>query len=434
MALTDKLASIADAIREVGGTTAKLTPAEMPDAIAKLGESGYPTLVMYQGQPFTLTADLAKADGAAWEMPSTDTLALHMWHGADTLDASGSTATLSVDVPADAVLKTWHWTLVLTHGGTEYMVALGDAECRADGKAKERRVDGFVDKCREVKSGQGSVSKWFAYMDAALAQVANSGNQNALVRAARYPACASVGGSAFNGCTSLASVELPACASVGGSAFNGCASLASVELTACKSVGGYAFYGCTSLASVELPACASINDYAFRSCASLASVELPACASVGDAAFSGCASLASVELPACKSVGGYGFYCCASLASVELPACASVGGSAFYGCTSLASVELPACKTLGNDSFAYCSRIKELVLPGDEMCVLTGGNCFNGCVSTNDGTLRIYVADALVDDYKSATNWSAYAKYIYPISERPEKTPDTPDAPTGWDD
>ena len=390
MALTDKLASIADAIREVGGTTAKLTPAEMPDAIAKLGESDYPTLVMYQGQPFTLTADLAKADDTAWEMPSTDTLALHMWYGADTLDASGSTATLSVDVPADAVLKMWHWTLVLSHGGTEYMVALGDAECRADGKAKERRVDGFVDKCREVRSGQGDVSKWFAYVDAALAQVTNRSNQNSLMRAARYPACTSVGGSGFSGCASLTSVELPACTSVGGYAFYWCASLTSVELPACTSVGGYAFYCC--------------------------------------------ASLTSVELPACTSVGGSGFSGCASLTSVELPACTSVGGSGFRGCTSLTSVELPACKTLGNESFAYCSRIKELVLPGDEMCVLTGGDCFNGCVSTNDGTLHVYVADALVDEYKSATNWSAYAKYIYPISERPEKTPDAPDAPTGWDD
>ena len=39
MALTDKLTDIADAIRDVGGTTAKLTPAEMPDAIAKLGDA-----------------------------------------------------------------------------------------------------------------------------------------------------------------------------------------------------------------------------------------------------------------------------------------------------------------------------------------------------------------------------------------------------------
>ena len=39
MALTDKLTDIADAIREVGGTTAKLTPAEMPDAIGAAMET-----------------------------------------------------------------------------------------------------------------------------------------------------------------------------------------------------------------------------------------------------------------------------------------------------------------------------------------------------------------------------------------------------------
>ena len=39
MALTDKLTSIADAIREVGGTTAKLTPAEMPAAIGTAMET-----------------------------------------------------------------------------------------------------------------------------------------------------------------------------------------------------------------------------------------------------------------------------------------------------------------------------------------------------------------------------------------------------------
>jgi hypothetical protein len=36
MALTDKLTSIANAIREKGGTTDKLTLAQMPDAIAAI--------------------------------------------------------------------------------------------------------------------------------------------------------------------------------------------------------------------------------------------------------------------------------------------------------------------------------------------------------------------------------------------------------------
>ena len=389
MALTDKLADIADAIREVGGTTAKLTPAEMPAAIEKLGDGEYQTLVMYQGQTLTVACDLAKADGTAWEMPASDTLALHLWHGADTLDASGSTTTLCVDVPADAVTKLWHWTLVLSHGGTDYLVALGDAECRAEGKAKERRVAGVVDKCREVKSGQGGVSRWYARIDAARTKVTDYGNQNAVMRTARYATCASVGEYAFNACASLASVELPAC----------------------TSVGGYAFYACASLASVELPACTS----------------------VGGGAFNACTSLASAELPACTSVGNYAFNSCTSLASVELPACTSVGGNAFNSCTSLSSVELPACTSVGGNAFVYASRIQEVVLPGETMCALTGGSCFYGTVTLSEGTLRIYVNDALVDDYKAATNWSTYAAYIRPISERPAKTPDAPDAPRGWD-
>ena len=32
---------------------------------------------------------------------------------------------------------------------------------------------------------------------------------------------------------------------------------------------------------------------------------------------------------------------------------------------------------------------------------------------------KIYVPDASVTDYKTATNWVTYADYIYPISTRP---------------
>ena len=42
--------------------------------------------------------------------------------------------------------------------------------------------------------------------------------------------------------------------SIGDRAFQGCLSLASVELPGLTTIGGFAFYGCSSLASVELPA------------------------------------------------------------------------------------------------------------------------------------------------------------------------------------
>ena len=60
MALTDKLTSIADAIREKGGTTEKLTLAQMPDAIAAIQAGGGEDLVP---NPLVFSGDCEYAFG-----------------------------------------------------------------------------------------------------------------------------------------------------------------------------------------------------------------------------------------------------------------------------------------------------------------------------------------------------------------------------------
>jgi hypothetical protein len=62
----------------------------------------------------------------------------------------------------------------------------------------------------------------------------------------------SIGGSAFGGCSGLASVTIPnSVMSIGGFAFGGCTGLASVTIpNSVMSIGSEAFYGCTGLASV----------------------------------------------------------------------------------------------------------------------------------------------------------------------------------------
>jgi hypothetical protein len=82
--------------------------------------------------------------------------------------------------------------------------------------------------------------------------------------------------------------------SLGRNAFDGCTSLASVELVSgLLSIGHFAFNGCTSLASVALPSSLlSIGDVAFLNCTSLASVAIPASVtSLGNHPFSGCTAL-----------------------------------------------------------------------------------------------------------------------------------------------
>ena len=199
-----------------------------------------------------------------------------------------------------------------------------------------------------------------------------------------------------------------------------------------KKVENTVFSSCYSLTSVNLPSCASVGTSAFSNCWSLASVDLPACTSVGTSAFSNCSVLASVGLPACTSVGEGALSGCSVLASVGLPACTSVGNNAFGSCISLASVDLPVCTRVGTSAFSYCSRLTSVVIRTESMCALTNKNAFDGCRhilgivgSSNPEGLKdgyIYVPDALVEDYKAATNWSTYASQIKPLSEYVEVT------------
>lgn len=79
----------------------------------------------------------------------------------------------------------------------------------------------------------------------------------------------SIGGSAFYGCSKLASVTIGnSVTSIGKSAFSGCSKLASVTIpNSVTSIGWGAFHGCSELASVTIPnSVTSIGDYAFYNC------------------------------------------------------------------------------------------------------------------------------------------------------------------------
>ena len=80
-----------------------------------------------------------------------------------------------------------------------------------------------------------------------------------------------------------------------------------------KVVYSSAFDGCTSLTSVEIPdSVTSIGEGAFADCSSLTSVVIPdSVTSIGEGAFAYCYSLTSVVIPdSVKSIGNYAFYNC----------------------------------------------------------------------------------------------------------------------------
>ena len=252
----------------------------------------------------------------------------------------------------------------------------------------------------------------------------------------------------------LTSLELPQCTSIGNYAFYGCSSMAltSLELPQCTSIGGHAFQDCSSMAltSLELPQCTSIGETAFERCSSMAltSLELPQCTSIGGSAFERCSSMAltSLELPQCTSIGGSAFNGCPLLSEITFQNVTTVGTQAFRGST-IAKIKLPSVETMAASSnyegiFSYCTNL--VLVDLGENCSSIGNESLGRYVGTSGNNItiicrastppslggaiinkswvcatigEIYVPDESVEAYKTATNWSAYANIILPLSQ-----------------
>ncbi len=151
--------------------------------------------------------------------------------------------------------------------------------------------------------------------------------------------------------------------SIGDYAFNGCTSLISIEIPdSVTSIGGYAFSDCISLTSIEIPdSVTSISSYAFINCISLTSIEIPdSVTSIYYGVFYDCISLTSIEIPDSVTSIYYGaFYNCTSLTSIEIPdSVTSIDQRAFYNCTSLTSIVIPDSVTsIGSDAFSFCTSL-----------------------------------------------------------------------------
>ena len=222
-----------------------------------------------------------------------------------------------------------------------------------------------------------------------------------------------IGDWAFHIC-SLTQVSLPMCGYIGSCAFSDCRSLKQVSLPVCSYIGSYAFQSCISLSQISLPVCESIGERAFEECP-LSQVSLPVCSYIGGEVFYSCRSLSQISLPVCSYIGPGAFLRCRSLSQVSLPVCNYIGRIAFYSCRSLAQASLPVCSYIGEYAFGDCSSLSIITIGYSGVCSLDGISVFDGTKITSS-TGSIYVPVSLVDEYKSASNWSVYSNIIYPIN------------------
>ena len=87
------------------------------------------------------------------------------------------------------------------------------------------------------------------------------------------------------------------------------------------SIGGAAFQNCSSLTTINLPdSLTSIGDTAFAYCSSLTSISLPdSLTSIGNWVFQNCSSLTTINLPdSLTSIGNWVFQNCSSLENVTI--------------------------------------------------------------------------------------------------------------------
>ena len=137
---------------------------------------------------------------------------------------------------------------------------------------------------------------------------------------------------------------------------------------------------------------------------------------IGDYAFNNCTALETVELPNAKQIGQQSFVSCVSLDRISFPAVSTIGRACFDKCSGLTSLDCSALTAIERYGFQYCTALGTLILRNGTVCKLYNIDAF---ISTPiaSGTGLIYVPAALVDSYKSASNWSTYASQFRALED-----------------
>ena len=108
-------------------------------------------------------------------------------------------------------------------------------------------------------------------------------------------------------------------------------------------------------------------------------------------------------------VDGYAFYLYTKITSVKTTStCKQLYNSAFRSCQGIQKVDLAAVQGIGAECFIWAYPLTQLIIRTSTVCTLSNSNAFKD-TSIASGTGYIYVPSALIDSYKTATNWSVYA-------------------------
>jgi hypothetical protein len=226
----------------------------------------------------------------------------------------------------------------------------------------------------------------------------------------------------FQNCSALISIIIPSSiTAIASNCFVECRSLYSAVLNkSMTTLEGNLFQSCGSLVNVVIPSTITTIGASFGNCLSLTKINIPNSVTSMVQAFGNCPSLLEVRIPnTVTTLGDAYFSACNSLRKVTISnSLTTIGNQAFQGCYSLTSLDFPSTLTTitaFGQNFNLCYSMLEYTFRSVTPPTLGSANAFSGINSA----CKIYVPDASVSAYKTATNWSTYANYIYPLSTKP---------------
>lgn len=201
-----------------------------------------------------------------------------------------------------------------------------------------------------------------------------------------------IGANAFHSCVSLTTVDIPNVDDIPSGAFNGCSALKNFNFDSITSVGNVAFSGTFDGVDLYWPNNMSLTYNAFAGC-----------------------KMRTLYAPKQQYLPLQGVQNCSNLVKVVLPECTSLDNNCLGVTPNLEYLDVLGGQIFGN-FFKASTKFKIFILRTTSSPSTLHGDTL-GYTMIGNGSGYIYVPRALIEDYKVATNWSAYADQFRPLED-----------------
>lgn len=188
----------------------------------------------------------------------------------------------------------------------------------------------------------------------------------------------------------------------------------------------------TIITSVNMPNLITTKASSFGDCTNLIKINFPKLETIGTTCFEQCTNLTEAEFPSVKNLGSSCFNAC-GITYLYFPSMTTLNGRALNG-SNVRTIHIPNVQSIADYGFYHAHVLTKIIIEQTDSVAKLGSVSttfryayhFTGEVNETynpDGLQDgyIYVPDILLEQYKTATNWSTFADRFKPLSEYVEE-------------